>query len=112
MLFVITIIPSSLLDSKVWLANHFCHLEFVRFAFKISGTWIWLLTGYFMGYQIDLYLIRYVDGWLGGWFSLQLGEKLDHGKSLILWKTLYLFRLVLSWPLKASYSKRMVSIFS
>ena len=56
-----------------------------------------------MGYQIDLIIPAMLMGGSVVGLAFQLGEKLDHGKSLILWKTLFIpTGFVLAY---ASYSK-------
>ena len=90
MLFVITIISIFIIGFLVWLANHFLPFRICPICAGVSGTWIWLLTGYFMGYQIDLIIPAMLMGGSVVGLAFQLGEKLDHGKSLILWKTLFI----------------------
>ncbi|MEK7669200.1 MAG: hypothetical protein AAB350_01225 [Patescibacteria group bacterium] len=90
MLFIITIVSIFIIGLLIWLANRFLPFKICPICAGVSGTWIWLMIGYFLGYQINLVIPSMLMGGSVVGLAFQLGEKLGRGKSLILWKTLFM----------------------
>ena len=76
------------LSLLVWLANRFLPFKICPICAGVSGTWIWLMAGYFMGYQIDPIIPAMLMGGSVVGLAYQLEKKLSPDKSQLLWKTL------------------------
>lgn len=90
MLLIITIISIFGICFLVHLANRFLPFKICSICAGVSGTWIWLLIGYFLGYQIDLMVPAILMGGSVVGLAYQLEKKLAREKSSLLWKTLFI----------------------
>ncbi|KKQ07331.1 MAG: hypothetical protein A3A96_03940 [Candidatus Zambryskibacteria bacterium RIFCSPLOWO2_01_FULL_39_39] len=70
---IISILGLSLLVSRV---NRFLPFRICPICAGVSLTWIWLVTGYFLGYQIDLLIPALFMGGSVVGISQQLDKKL------------------------------------
>lgn len=78
MLFIITIISIFVLGFLVWVADKFLPFQICPICTGVAGTWIWLLIGYFIGYQINPTIIALLMGGsvVGVAYKIELGKKL------------------------------------
>lgn len=56
----------------------------------VSGTWIWLVSGSLLGYQIDLTIPALLMGGSVVGLAYQLDKKLSHESSSFLWKVIFI----------------------
>lgn len=98
MLLIITIASILILSFLVWLANRFLPLKICPICAGVSGTWIWLIIGYFLGYQIDVTIPAILMGGSVVGVAYQLEKKLLVKSALpaggwrtpLLWKVLFI----------------------
>ncbi|MCL5795126.1 MAG: hypothetical protein M1338_02110 [Patescibacteria group bacterium] len=91
---IITVISIFTLSFLVWLANRFLPFKICPICAGVSGTWIWLIIGYFLGYQINLIIPAILMGGSVVGLAYQLEKKLPAESTSwhesLLWKTLFI----------------------
>lgn len=87
---IIAAISILILSLLVWIANRFLPFRICPICAGVSGTWIWLIVSYFQGYQVDLTIPALLMGGSVVGLSYQLEKIAPHGKSVLLWKILFI----------------------
>jgi len=80
-MFTITIISVLVISLFVWITNHFSPFRICPICAGVSGTWIWILTGHFLGYEVDLI----IPALLMGGSVVGISSKLDK-----IWKIIFI----------------------
>lgn len=91
MFIAITTISIFAITGLIWLANR------IQPPFKIcpicagvSGTWLWMLAGKFLGYEVDLVMLALLMGGSVVGIAYQIEKRLPSNRSPLLWKTLFI----------------------
>ena len=91
---IIATISIFIFSLLVWLANRFLPFKICPICAGVSGTWIWLIIGYFLGYQINLIIPAILMGGSVVGVAYQLEKKLltesTSWHKPLLWKTLFI----------------------
>lgn len=89
---MITIVIASIfgITLAVWLANRVLPFGVCPICAGVSGTWLWMLGLYGLGYQVDLGIAAMLMGGSVVGIAYQLEKKLPTGKSALLWKTFFI----------------------
>ena len=88
MLIIVAITSVLSLTVLVWLANRQLPFQICPICAGVSGTWIWLMVAYFLGYQIVLTIpARLLGGWVVG--AMSKLERFVQPKFVLVWKTIF-----------------------
>ena len=81
----------------MWLANRFIFWPLSNQKFKIcpicagvSGTWLWLIIGYWLDYEVDLIIPAILMGGSIVGIAYQVEKRLNANKSPLLWKAWFI----------------------
>ena len=90
---IIAIISILSLSLLVWVADRFLPFRICPICAGVSGTWIWLVAGHFLGYQVDLTIPAILMGGSAVGLAYQLEKKLPAEstgwRAPLLWKILF-----------------------
>lgn len=87
---IITIISIFAITSLVWTANKMFPFQVCPICAGVAGTWLWMLAASLLGYQVDLVIVAMLLGGSVVGIAYQLEKRLPAGRSLLLWKTLFI----------------------
>ena len=88
---IIIVIASILgITLAVWLVNKVLPFQICPICAGVSGTWLWMLGLYQLGYQVDLGIAAMLMGGSVVGIAYQLEKRLPAGRSSILWKALFI----------------------
>lgn len=82
------------LTGIVWIANRIFSIRVCPICAGISGTWIWMLATFFLGYEINIFILGTLMGGSVVGITYQLEKRFLIGKilhnKLLLWKTVFM----------------------
>lgn len=82
------------LTGIVWIANRIFSIRVCPICAGISGTWIWMLATFFLGYEINLFILGTLMGGSVVGITYQLEKRFLIGKilhnKLLIWKTVFM----------------------
>jgi len=93
MTIIIVTVSILVITATVWILNWILPLKICPICAGVSGTWLWILTGLYFGLLENeswrIVAALAMGGSVVG-IAYQLEKKLSAGKSLFLWKTLFI----------------------
>ena len=88
MLMIAAIASILVITGAIWLAQRILPFPVCPICAGVTGTWAWLITAYFSGYQIDLAIPALL---LGGTVvgTMSKLERFIKPKFVLIWKTIF-----------------------
>ena len=90
MFIVITTISILAITGFMWLINRILPFNICPICAGVSGTWLWMLVGKFLGYEIDMIILAMLMGGSVVGIAYQIEKRLPINHSPLLWKTLFI----------------------
>ena len=74
----------------MWAARRLLGLPVCPICLGVGGTWLWMLVGRELGYRIDATMLAVLLGASVAGIAYLIEKRLPHGRSALLWKTLFI----------------------
>ena len=86
---LITIISILAITGFAWLVAKILPFPICPICIGVAGTWLWMLAARFAGFAFDASMLAILLGGSVVGIGYQLEKHLPHGRSPLLWKTLF-----------------------
>ena len=87
---IIAVASILLITLGVWLVNRILPFQVCPICAGVSGTWLWMLVAYFLGFQINLLVPAILMGGSIVGIAYQVDKRLSAGSSQLLFKSLFI----------------------
>jgi len=87
---LITTVSILAITAAAWGANKLLRAPVCPICLGVGGTWLWMLSGRFLGYAVDATMLSILLGGSVAGIAYLVEKRLPQGRSPLLWKTLFI----------------------
>jgi hypothetical protein len=87
---LVTLASVFAIAGATWAARRLLGLPVCPICLGVGGTWLWMLVARELGYAIDATMLAVLLGASVAGIAYLIEKRLPHGRSALLWKTLFI----------------------